>query len=116
MPFNIYYLDDEEDLCQIFIDYFASKDVVVTTFIDPKIAIDAINKNPPHLFFIDYRMPGTTGDEVAKVLDPNIPKFLITGDISINTQYKFEKVFTKPYEESAISELISSYISRHKDN
>lgn len=111
MPLKIYYLDDEEALCENFRDYFSSKDAVVTTFVDPQIAIEAIRKDPPDLFFIDYRLPGATGDEVARAVDPKLPKFLITGDISVRTEYEFERVFSKPYDEAAIAELISAYIS-----
>lgn len=110
MPLKIYYLDDEEALCENFVDYFASNEVSVTTFVDPRVAIEAIKKNPPDLLFIDYRMPGTNGDEIAKALDPKIPKYLISGDISIKTEYKFDEVFSKPYEESVIMELISRHI------
>lgn len=114
MQLRIYYLDDEEALCENFVDYFASNDVSITTFVDPNAAIDAIKKNPPDLFFVDYRLPGTTGEEVAKTLDPKLPKILITGDISVKTEFKFEKVFPKPYDYSAIAELISTHVSAKK--
>ena len=111
MPLKIYYLDDEEALCEIFNHYFASQDVTVSTFIDPKVAIDAIKNNPPDIFFTDYRLPGTTGDAVAKALDPRLPKFLITGDTSVITEYKFIRVLPKPYPEQEIAEIISSYMT-----
>jgi len=114
MPINVYYLDDEEALCENFADYFSSPEVIVTTFVDPKFAIEAILKSPPDLLFIDYRLPGTTGDEVASLLDPKLPKFLITGDISYKFEYSFDKVFSKPYDETAIAGLISEYISAKK--
>jgi len=114
MLLRIYYLDDEEALCENFFDYFSSKDVEIKTFVDPSVAIDAIKKNPPDLFFVDYRLPGTTGDEVAKVLDSTLPKILITGDISVNTDYRFDRVFPKPYDYSVVAELISSYVSAKK--
>jgi CheY-like chemotaxis protein len=112
MPLKIYYLDDEEALCENFFDYFTSKDVIVTTFTDPNVAIDIIKKNPPDIFFIDYRLPGTTGDEVAKVLDPLLPKFLITGDIYVKTEYPFNSIFSKPVSEEEIFKVIATYAQK----
>lgn len=112
MPLKIYYIDDEDGLCENFADYFSSKDVNVTTFGDPKVAIEAIEKNPPDLLFIDYRLPGITGDDVANALDPKLPKFSITGDISVKTKYQFVRVFSKPYSEQEIAEVIQSFSVR----
>lgn len=112
MLLKIYYLDDEVDLCENFVDHFTSKDVTITAFVDPKAAIEAIKKNPPDLLFIDYRLPGTTGDDVAMVLDPRLPKFLITGDISIKTKYQFVRVFSKPYREQDIAKVIASFVKK----
>jgi len=109
MPIKVYYLDDEEALCENFADYFESEDVSVTTFVDPKLAIEAIKKCPPDLLFIDYRLQNTTGDEVAKALDPKIPKLLITGDITVKTECQFIRVFTKPYPEEEIANLIATF-------
>ena len=73
MPLKVYYLDDEKDLCEMFVDYFSNKDVEVTTFTDPLKAIAHSLNHPPDLIFVDYRLPGTTGDEVAKSLGASVP-------------------------------------------
>ena len=112
MQLKIYYIDDEELLCENFADHFESDKVVVTTFTDTQVAVAAIKKSPPDLLFIDFRMPGTTGDEIAKIIDPKIPKFLITGDLSVDPEYTFDKIFPKPYDESKIFELINFYLSQ----
>ncbi len=112
MQLNVYYLDDELDLCEIFTDFFESNEVKVTTFTCPKEAIKAIAANPPDLFFVDYRLPGTTGDLVAQALDPKIPKFLITGEISIVTTYSFVKVFGKPYKHDEVIKIMEPYLLR----
>jgi CheY-like chemotaxis protein len=114
MLLKVYYLDDEEALCENFVDYFTSPEVVVSTFTDPLVAIETIKKNPPDIFFVDYRMPGMSGDEVAKVLDPKLPKYLITGELDLKTEYKFDKVLSKPYDEADIAGLISSLITDKK--
>jgi DNA-binding NtrC family response regulator len=110
MPLKVYYVDDEAELCENFEEYFASPLVEVITFVDAPSALEAIRNSPPDLLFLDYRLVGTTGDEMAKALDPTFPVFLVTGDISIETDYKFRQVFSKPYAQHLIAELIESYL------
>lgn len=98
MPFKIFYLDDEPDLLLIFEDSFSSPDLEITTFTDPDMAIKAIKQAPPDLLVLDYRMPNTNGDEVAKSIDASIPKILITGDLHIVPEATFLQVFRKPYD------------------
>lgn len=110
MSRKVYYLDDEPVLCENFSDSFSNDDIIVTTFTDVATAIQKIIKDPPDLLFLDYRLPGTTGDEVALLLDPKIKKYLITGDINIQTKYHFLKVFTKPYKTNEIAEIFHDLI------
>ena len=110
MPLKVYYLDDEEALCEIFVDYFASDSVEITTFTDPAKAIAVTQTNPPDLFFIDFRLPSTTGDEVAKSLPADIPKYLITGDIGVKTKYKFKALFNKPYKPEEIQKVLDAFL------
>ncbi len=114
MQLKVYYIEDEESLCENFKDYFSSAEVIVTTFSDPQTAIAHIQAHPPDLLFIDYRLSGTTGDKVAKLLEPKLPKFLITGDICFKTEFKFDGVISKPYDESAVARVISSHLSAKK--
>ena len=110
MPLEAYYLDDEEALCENFVDYFSSKDVEVTTFTDPLKTIAHSLNHPPDLIFVDYRLPGTTGDEVAKSLDASVPKYLITGDINVKTEHKFLEVFSKPYKPEDIQQVLDDFL------
>lgn len=109
MKISVYYLDDEEKICEIFAEFFNSERVQVSTFIDANEAIEASNKNAPDLFFIDYQLSGMTGDEVAFAVEPSIPKMLVTGDLTSQCKYNFEKVIAKPYKFSEIQKIIDSY-------
>jgi two-component system LytT family response regulator len=109
MSLNIVYLDDEPELCEMFLDFFTSVNVSIKTFTDPQTAIDSINANPPDLIFLDYRLPNTNGDQVALKLSKSIPKVLVTGDITINTEYSFLKVFPKPYKHEEMESFISGF-------
>lgn len=111
MSLVVFYIDDEVELCEIFIDYFSSQKIKVYTFTDPQQAIEKSKEVAPHLLFVDYRLQVTTGDEVAKKFDSKIPKFLITGDLSVKANFNFDKIFTKPYDIEVISQLLNSYLS-----
>jgi DNA-binding response OmpR family regulator len=109
MPLKIYYIDDELALCENFTDFFSSKDVEVITFTDPVLAIAASKDNPPDILFVDYRLPNSTGDQVAKTININIPKYLVTGDINVKTQFKFDAIFSKPYKPEEIQAVIDRF-------
>jgi DNA-binding response OmpR family regulator len=110
MPIKIIYLDDEPELLDIFSDLFSDPTIEIKTFTKSTEAVDEINANPPDLLILDYRLPGTNGDLIAQALDPNIPKILLTGDLSVSVSSKFLKVFYKPYDTNEMSELIRSFI------
>ena len=110
MRLKIVYIDDEEALCEIFVDYFSNKDVEVITFTDPVKAIASCLSHPPDMIFVDYRLSGTTGDEVAKSIAASIPKYLITGDINVKTEYKFSAAFNKPYKTDDIQRVLDGFL------
>ena len=111
MQLKVYYLDDEAELCEIFSEYFSSPEIKIITFIDPVRAIEAAKENPPDVVFVDFRLPKTTGDQVAQSLDPHIPKYLLTGELSPNTKYHFKKIISKPYNIVEIQEILKHHCS-----
>jgi CheY-like chemotaxis protein len=110
MSLKVVYVDDEVELCEIFQYTFEAENVSITTFTDPAVAFEAIAKSTPDLIFVDFRLPKTTGDEFALSLPPNIPKFLVTGDIMLETKYPFTKIFPKPYRKEEIQSCIANYL------
>lgn len=109
MKLKVWYLDDEPELCETFLDDFSAPDISITVFSHAQEMIQVSKKSPPDLLFIDYRLHYKTGDEVAQLLDPKIPKVLITGDIDIATHYHFIKIISKPYKVNEISQLLEAY-------
>ena len=112
MKLNVWYLDDEVELCKLFIDEFTSDKVSVTTFSNPKIAIEAAALHPPDLFFIDFRLPQLNGEEVAQSLAPEIPKVLVTADQRIKVSNIFLKVIMKPYQEEDILSVLNIFLNK----
>ena len=109
MQFKVYYLDDEEALCDIFKELFARPDVEIVTFTDAADLMSRAAKAPPNLLFVDYRLVGTTGEKVAKAMNLKCPVVLVTGDLSVTTDYCFARVLEKPCREKTIADLIESY-------
>jgi DNA-binding NtrC family response regulator len=109
MAFTVFYLDDEEALCEIFSDFFSSDEVQIETFSDINSLLKATLLCPPDLYFIDYRLPEQNGDEVAKALPPSIPKVLVTGEIRANYTYDFIAVLSKPYDYKLVQKIIDRY-------
>lgn len=106
MVFRIYYLDDEAALLEIFSEIFSSTTVQVKTFSEPSQLIAECKSNPPDLLFLDFRLPNTTGVAVAQQVDPKIPKVLVTGDLSVKVDVKFEAIFEKPIKVDVVEAFI----------
>ncbi len=111
---RIYYLDDEQDLLEMFVDQFLDLPLEITTFSDPTKALQAIESSPPDLLVLDYRLPGTTGDQIALKVDANIPKVLITGEIQVNLNAKYEAVLKKPNFFDGVCKIIDEISARKK--
>lgn len=110
MAVDVCYLDDEATLCTIFSEMLGSDEITITTFINADEAIEHCKTNPPDIFFIDYRLPETTGDQVASKVDDKIPKVLVTGDLSLNANYAFKHIIAKPYNFDEIKNIIGEYL------
>jgi CheY-like chemotaxis protein len=89
---------------------FSTKDIEVASFVDPVQAIAEILRHPPQLIFLDYRLPKTSGDQVARVLGKNIPMVLVSGDINVESDFEFVAVITKPYKREEIQQIINKYL------
>ena len=106
MQVKVFFIDDEPALCEIFLDEFSSQVIQVSAFTDPKLGIAESFKCPPDVFFIDYRLPNTTGDLVANNLPSHIPKYLVTGNTMVSAPKGFEAVLAKPIDMEKIWNII----------
>ncbi|PWU21688.1 MAG: hypothetical protein C5B49_02200 [Bdellovibrio sp.] len=89
-------VDDEPDVTELFSLVLQSPSYEIEIFNDPSVAVEEMMIRPPDVLFLDYCMPGMNGDEVALAVGPKISKALITGNLDIQTQAKFDRIFLKP--------------------
>ncbi len=113
MPIKILYLDDEPDICAIFLEIFESDDLIINTFTNAQEAIKAASKENYDLIFLDYRLSNTNGDSVAQAMPNEIPKYLLTGELNVTTNYNFKKVLLKPFNIPVIYEIIRNSLQQH---
>ena len=106
MAVKVYYLDDEEYLCEVFKQYLDSDEIQVTIFSEAQDAIECCRRLPPDVIFIDYRLSDTTGDKVAEQLDSRIPKILVTGELTPFRGGDMLQRISKPYLLAEIKALI----------
>jgi DNA-binding NtrC family response regulator len=105
---KVYYLDDEKDLLELFVDTFSTENYKISTFSEPAAFIAAVKHSPPDLVFLDYRLPGCTGDDMAKIIKPEIKKVLISGELDVQPREKFLAVIRKPCKPEEIQAILES--------
>ena len=105
---KIYYLDDEIALCDIFEEFISDNQTAVKTFSDANQAIEQCKIEPPDVMFIDYRLADTSGDKVASMLDGDIIKVLVTGELTLPDCSLFLDVVSKPFKLNELKKKIES--------
>lgn len=108
MLLKVLFLDDETELCELFLDQFTAENVQVMTFSDSQKAISASKTQSPNIIFLDYRLRDMTGDLVAQQMPNDIPKYLITGDSAVSSDFEFAGIFPKPGYRQFVQEVIEA--------
>lgn len=111
MPLKVFYLDDEPDLLEMFVDLFASDEISVTTSADVARARAVLAQERFDVIFLDYRLPGITGVEFAREIPEGPVLVLITGDLNVRTGPPFAEVFTKPYRREDVFQFLRRQLS-----
>ena len=104
---HVMYVDDDEALVFLVKRALTRKGFAVTTFTDPRLAVEALRARPHDfdLLVTDYNMPGYSGVELlreARLIRPELPVALASGYV------------TPEIEQSALAEGARALI--HKPN
>lgn len=110
MKKEVIFVDDEEDLLELYYDLFQEESFSVKIFSDPTKALTYINENSPNLLFIDFRMPKLNGIELRDKINKDITSYLITGELDLKDTDKFVAVLKKPLSTAIIEELIEKHL------
>ena len=106
---NIVFVDDEEELCEMYEDLFDTPNRHVKAFSDIETAKNYIESNPIHLAFIDYRMPGMSGPQFRQLLDADLPCIVITGEFIEMPDTGFVDLLSKPVDEDKFNTLVDKH-------
>jgi DNA-binding NtrC family response regulator len=107
---KVIYIDDEPELCSIFEMIYASESIVVSCFTNHKDALVSMDQSLPDLVFIDFRLDSISGDEVAKMISPQIPVILMTGELNPKVSFPFYKIFTKPVNPESVQAVLEDFL------
>jgi len=107
---TVFYLDDEAELAELFRDLFSTDQITIRSFSKVQDFYLGLKNERPDVIFLDFRLPGITGDIIALELNNKIPKYLVTGELSVKTEYAFNKVLSKPFIISEIEEVFQNQL------
>lgn len=111
MKINVLYLDDESDICNVFLETFSTEDVVIETYTDTDSALEAARNKQFDVIFIDYRLPDNMGDIIAQKMPEQIPKYLLSGEVPLSVpKFIFSGVLEKPLNRQLISRVLQDII------
>ena len=112
--FKVYLIEDEPVLCELFLELFSEEGIEISTFTSPLEALTRARDEPPNLYFIDYRLPEMSGDELAQSLTDQAPKYLLTGDLNAKAKHSFNEILSKPFDVNKIKSIICSHVENYK--
>jgi DNA-binding NtrC family response regulator len=100
---KILVVDDEPTICNLLARLLRKEGMLVEIAHDGKSALDALQRQPPDLLLLDYRLPDMTGQDVlleARSLLPGLPVIVITAYADVQTAVKSMRVLRPSFLES----------------
>ncbi len=108
MGLNVFFIDDEPLLCEMFSEIYSSENVRIHAFSDHELALAAAEVVEIDIAFIDLRMPGLRGEKIAERLPSSVDCYLVTGEIAPEYTFNFRGVITKPFHNETIRSIIQN--------
>ncbi|MCX5697845.1 MAG: response regulator [Candidatus Omnitrophica bacterium] len=82
MPYKLLIVDDEADVCEFAANFFRKRKIEVSTVLSGEEALQAVDKEKPHLILLDIKMSGIDGLETLRRLkekDQSVKVIMVTG-------------------------------------
>ena len=115
-PYRVLVVDDEPEERELLADLLRGPTRCVEVCATPEAALELIQHNPVDLAFLDHRMPGMTGLELAgriKALHSQTHIIICTGYLveagCPEVRERAEHVLHKPLNLGEVLELANSY-------
>jgi DNA-binding NtrC family response regulator len=110
MTTEVVFIDDEEDICELYLEFFDDDALHVTTFTNPSEAVSFMSANTVHVCFIDYRMPGMNGIDLREQLPDDVDYYLVTGELDLDCPEGFVGKFTKPFRLEELEKILETLL------
>ncbi len=109
---SIIYIDDENDLLELFSDLFSNDQRKIHCFNNHQDAISFSRNNTVDMILIDYRMPDGTADQLLKKLElsDNTVVLMITGEMEVDQDIceLFHGIIKKPFTVGKLESYLTS--------
>ena len=115
---TVLYVDDEEELCNLFQMTFHSPEHNVRVFSDPSQALAFLEEHKVAIVFCDFRMPRMDAPEfyrqMPERLKDRVPFYVVTGLTSAasfeipDNSGDFSGFYSKPLKSAEIKSLLNS--------
>ncbi|MFK7827235.1 MAG: chemotaxis protein CheB [Oligoflexales bacterium] len=109
----VVFIDDEEEILNIFSEIIKARGFEIKTFSDPLEALEFLKNNPAHCVFLDHSMPRMTGEKLYWELGKysrGEPLILMSGDPEAKnlayTKHVF-RVLDKPIDTHSLVNAIN---------
>ena len=112
-------LDDEKGLCEQLKDFFTCRGYMVFAVTSGEKALEVIEKENPHILFLDIRMPGIDGLEVlrqAKEKNDKVKVIMVTALRGEDKRFRAKELgadeyLVKPFDYKEIERLIIQMVN-----
>ncbi len=120
---KVFLIDDDKFVLNTFVKKFRPYDVELFTFTDPEEALVEMELHKPEIVFLDYNMPGLSGEDViVKVSEIKLfchcSLYLVTSSnfseeeiIKLKT-LGFYDIFSKPLESKVIESVLTEHVGQ----
>lgn len=114
---KLIFVEDDETLRDVYIQYFKNKGFEITTYPDGN-SIISNDFQIPDLFILDFELPGTNGLDICRYLKANkmtaqVPVIIVSGNDSVKDEYKNAGAcdfLTKPFNIQKLLVLINQRV------
>jgi len=109
---KILVVDDEVEICEFLKLFFEERGFQVNTAYSGDQALEAINKDLPHVCLLDVNMPGVDGLETLKQIKARYPHVKVIMVTALETREKIEQAMRYGADNYITKPLSLEYLEK----